>query len=278
MLTRAAATLKEATVPVTVRDVRAYKQRGERFVMLTAYDAAQARLLDEAGIPLLLVGDTLGMMMLGFPTTVPVTMEQMLHHTAAVARGATQALVVGDMPFMSYQASVEEGMRNAGRFLKEAGARAVKLEGGRQVLELVSRLTESGIPVMGHLGLTPQSVNQIGGFRVQGRLEEQAERIVRDAKDLEAAGIFALVLEAVPAELGKDITRSIDVPTIGIGAGPHCDAQVLVFHDFLGIDTSGVSPRFVKRYAEVGETIKQAARSFAEEVAAGAYPGPEHSY
>ena len=265
-------------MPVTVRDVRAYKQRGERFAMLTAYDYSQAKLLDRAGIPLLLVGDTLGMTMLGYSTTVPVTMEQMLHHTAAVARGAADALVVGDMPFMSYQVSVEEGMHNAGRFLKEAGARAVKLEGGRPVVDLVGRLTESGIPVMGHLGLTPQAVNQVGGFRVQGRVEEQAQRIMEDAKHLEAAGVFALVLEAVPADLAKTVTESLSVPTIGIGAGPHCDGQVLVLHDLLGIDTSDVSPRFVKRYAELGESIEQAARGFAADVAAGAFPAPKHSY
>jgi 3-methyl-2-oxobutanoate hydroxymethyltransferase len=265
-------------VPVTVRDVRAYKQRGERFSMLTAYDAAQAKLLDDAGIPVLLVGDTLAMVMLGHPDTVPVTMDQMLHHTAAVVRGARNALVVGDMPFMSYQASVEDGMRNAGRFLKEAGAKAVKLEGGRAVLELVGRLTESGIPVMGHLGLTPQSVNQLGGYRVQGRSVEHAERILRDAKDLEAAGIFALVLEAVPEDLARDVTASLEVPTIGIGAGPHCDAQVLLFHDFLGIAVTEYSPKFVKRYASLGDAITRAAGEFAAEVASGAFPGPEHTY
>ena len=269
---------EEATVPVTVRDIRAFKQRGERFTMLTAYDASQAQLLDRAGIPLLLVGDTLGMTVLGYPTTVPVTMEDMLHHTAAVTRGTRNALVVGDLPFMSYQVSIEEGMHNAGRFLKEAGAHAVKLEGGRPVVDLVDRLTDIGIPVMGHLGLTPQSVNQIGGFRVQGRIEEESERILTDAKDLEAAGIFALVLEAVPAALGKAVTEAVSVPTIGIGAGPHCDGQVLVFHDFLGMDTTQVSPRFVKRYARLGEDIERAAREFAAEVASGAYPAPEHSY
>jgi 3-methyl-2-oxobutanoate hydroxymethyltransferase len=263
-------------VPITVRDIRAFKERGERFAMLTAYDAAQARLLDEAGIPLLLVGDTLGMVMLGYPDTVPVTMEQMLHHTAAVARGARDAFVIGDMPFMSYQASHEEGLRNAGRFLKEAGAKAVKLEGGAGVVELVRRLTAAGIPVMGHVGLTPQSVNQFGGFRVQGRSHEAAERILADAKALEAAGAFAVVLEAVPSGLARDVTDSIEVPTIGIGAGPHCDGQVLVFHDFLGM--SEFSSRFVKRYASVGDDIRRAAATFAREVASGTYPGPEHSY
>jgi 3-methyl-2-oxobutanoate hydroxymethyltransferase len=262
-------------VPVTVRDVRAFKQRGEKFAMLTAYDAPIARLLDEAGIPILLVGDTLGMMVLGYDSTVPVTMDDMVHHVRAVVRGRRNALVVGDMPFMSYQASIDDGLRNAGRLLKEGGAHAVKLEGGGRVLDLVAALTHAGIPVMGHLGLTPQSVNQLGGYPVQGR-DEQAHEIMRDAKDLQAAGVFAIVLEAVPAELGKRITASLDVPTIGIGAGPDCDAQVLVLHDFLGI-TERV-PRFVKRYAELGETITEAARSFAADVAAGTFPDDDHSY
>jgi 3-methyl-2-oxobutanoate hydroxymethyltransferase len=260
-----------------VRDVRAFKENGERFAMLTCYDTLSARLLDEAGIPLLLVGDTLGMVMLGYDSTVPVTMEQMLHHTAAVSRGVTNSFVVGDMPFMSYQASIEEGLHNAGRFLKEAGANAVKLEGGGRVLDLVARMTESGIPVMGHLGLTPQSVNAIGGYRVQGKTDEQAHQILKDAKALESAGVFSVVLEAVPSSLAEEVTRSLQVPTIGIGAGPHCDGQVLVYHDFLGI-TPGKTAKFVKRYANLGDEIKGAARTFAEEVAAGEYPGPEHSY
>jgi len=264
-------------VSVTVRDIRAFKERGERFVMLTAYDALSARLLEEAGIPLLLVGDTLGMVMLGHDSTVPVTMEEMLHHTKAVRRGTTDCFVVGDMPFMSYQASIQEGMHNAGRFLKEAGANAVKLEGGGRTTELVAHLTEAGIPVMGHLGLTPQSVNQLSGYRVQGRSDEQAHRIVQDAKDLEAAGAFSLVLEAVPSALAAEVTRSLDIPTIGIGAGPSCDAQVLVWHDFLGI-TTGKAPRFVKRYASLAEEIKRAAAEFASEVSEGTYPGSEHTY
>ena len=264
-------------MPVTIRDIRAFKERGEHFAMLTAYDAPSARLLDEAGIPLILVGDTLGMVVLGYDSTLPVTMEDMLHHTAAVRRGAKDAFVIGDMPFMSYQGSVEDGLRNAGRFLKEAGANAVKLEGGGRVLDLVARLTDAGIPVMGHLGLTPQSVNQLGGYRVQGRSYEQAHRMVQDAKDLEAAGAFAVVLEAVPSPVAKEVTTSLHVPTIGIGAGPHCDGQVLVWHDFLGI-TSGPAPKFVKRYAELAGEIAAAARRFAAEVAAGTYPAPEHEY
>lgn len=262
---------------VTVRDIRAFKERGERFTMITAYDAHSARLLDEAGIPLILVGDTLAMVMLGHDSTLPVTMDEMLHHTRAVARGRKDAFVVGDMPFMSYQGSVEEGIYNAGRFLKEAGAHAVKLEGGGRVLDLVARLTDAGIPVMGHLGLTPQSVNQFGGYRVQGRGDEASHQIVKDAKSLEAAGAFAVVLEAVPAEVGAEVTRSLEIPTIGIGAGPDTDGQVLVWHDFLGI-TDGKLPRFVKRYANLGEEIKEAAATFASEVADGTYPGPEHTY
>ncbi len=264
-------------MPVTIRDVRGFKERGEKFTMLTAYDALSARLIDEAEIPLILVGDTLAEVMLGYDSTVPVTMEEMLHHTKAVRRGASNALIIGDLPFMSYQASIEEGMHNAGRFLKEGGARAVKLEGGGRVLELVHRLTESGIPVMGHLGLTPQSVNQFGGYRVQGRVAEDAQRILQDAKDLEAAGIFALVLECVPGDLAKEITSSVSVPTIGIGAGPHCDGQVLVFHDFLGINTGRLA-RYVKKYADLGPQIRDAAKLFAGEVKAGEYPGPEHTY
>jgi 3-methyl-2-oxobutanoate hydroxymethyltransferase len=264
-------------VPVTVRDVRAYKERGERFAMLTAYDAPSARLLDEAGIPLILVGDSLGMVVLGHNSTLPVTIDDMVRHTAAVVRGRTEAMVVGDMPFMSYQASDDEAVRNAGRLLQEAGADAVKLEGGRRIIDIVVRLVDMGIPVMGHLGLTPQSVNQFGGYRVQGRSDEAAHQIVSDAKDLEAAGVFSLVLEAVPSKVGKEVTDSLHIPTIGIGAGPHTDGQVLVFHDFLGL-SAGRLPRFVKRYASLGEKIKAAARGFAEEVASGVYPGPEHTY
>jgi len=264
-------------VSVTVSDVRAFKQRGEKFVMLTAYDTPSARLLDEAGIPVILVGDTMGMVLLGYGSTVPVTMDDVVHHTAAVARGTTNALVVGDMPFLSYQVSVEDGMRNAGRLLQEGGANAVKLEGAGRSLELVERLVEAGIPVMGHVGLTPQSVNQLGGYKVQGRTEEARHKLVEDAKSLEAAGVFSLVLEAVPERLAAEVTASLEVPTIGIGAGRACDAQVLVWHDFLGI-TTGPAPKFVKRYANLAKEIGSAARRFAREVADGTYPGPEHEY
>lgn len=263
-------------MPITVRDIHAFKQRGERFIMLTAYDASMARLLDRAGVPVLLVGDTLGEMILGHSSTIPVTMDDMIHHAAAVTRGVENAFVVGDMPFMSYQASSTEALHNAGRHLKEAGVNAVKLEGGGRVAEVVSRLVEAGIPVMGHLGLTPQSVNQLGGYRVQGR-GEAASLILQDAKHLEAAGAFALVLEAVPQALGREVTESLSIPTIGIGAGPHCDAQVLVLHDFLGL-TTGRTPRFVKRYASLGDEVTRAAKEFAREVAEGSFPDSEHSY
>jgi 3-methyl-2-oxobutanoate hydroxymethyltransferase len=263
-------------VPITVRDLHAFKERGERFIMLTAYDASMARLLDRAGVPVLLVGDTLGEVMLGHSSTVPVTMDDMIHHATAVTRAVENAFVVGDMPFMTYQASTIEALHNAGRHLKEAGVNAVKLEGGGRIAEVVNRMVEAGIPVMGHLGLTPQSVHQLGGYRVQGR-GEAAARILQDAKDLEAAGAFAVVLEAVPQALGREVTESLSIPTIGIGAGPHCDAQVLVLHDFLGL-TTGRTPRFVKRYASLGDEVTRAVQEFAREVAEGSFPDSEHSY
>lgn len=259
---------------VTINDLLAYKQRGERFAMLTAYDALTARLLDEAGIPVLLVGDSLAQVMLGYETTIPVTVDEMLHHTRAVARGAKEALIVGDLPFASYQGSLDEGMTNAFRFLKEGNAHAVKLEGAH--VELVRRLTDAGVPVMGHLGLTPQSVNVFGGYKVQGRTEEQADRILRDAKALEEAGCFSLVLEAVPSELATRITAQLTIPTIGIGAGADCDGQVLVIQDLLGL-TERV-PRFVKRYADLRDVVRDAASSFARDVAEGTFPSDEHGY
>jgi 3-methyl-2-oxobutanoate hydroxymethyltransferase len=276
--------VKEATVSVhqrnarvTVRSVQGFKDRGERIPMLTCYEALTARILDEAGIPMLLVGDSLGMVVLGYDSTVPVTMDEMLHHTRAVSRGATTAMVIGDMPFMSFQGDAEDALHNAGRFLKEAGAHAVKLEGGGRVVDVVERMTSSGIPVMAHLGLTPQSVNQLGGFRVQGRTDEQGHRIAEDAKNLEAAGAFSIVLEGVPSDLAHQVTASLTIPTIGIGAGPHCDGQVLVYHDFLGI-TPGKKPKFAKAYAELGDAIAEAARTYADEVRAGVHPDEEHSY
>jgi len=262
-------------MPVTIHDLRGYKSRGERFTMLTAYDYPTARALDEAGIPVLLVGDSLAQVVLGYDSTIPVTMDEMLHHSRAVARGARNALIVGDMPFMSYQASIEDGLRNAGRFLKEGGAHSVKIEGPQ--IELASALSERGIPVMGHLGLTPQSVHLFGGYKVQGRSEEQADRIRIWAKELEEAGAFALVLECVPSALAAQVSASLSIPTIGIGAGPGCDAQVLVVHDLIGFG-SGPAPKFVKRYADVGDQIAKAAKDFASDVASGSYPDEDHSY
>jgi 3-methyl-2-oxobutanoate hydroxymethyltransferase len=258
---------------VTIHDLRAYKAEGTRFAMLTAYDHPTARILDAAGIPVLLVGDSLGSNVLGYENTLPVTMDEMLHHTRAVARGTRHALVVGDMPFLSFQVSAEEGVRNAGRFLKEGGARAVKIEGPQ--LDLVHRLVELGIPVMAHVGLTPQSVHSLGGYKVQGRGESRA-RVLDEALALEKAGAFAIVLEAMPAELGAEITRSVQIPTIGIGAGPGCDGQVLVLHDVLGL--SEKPPKLAKAYADLRGEIDRAARAFAEDVSSGRFPDEDHSY
>jgi 3-methyl-2-oxobutanoate hydroxymethyltransferase len=261
----------------TVLDVQRFKDEGRRFAVLTAYDFLSARILDEAGIPVLLVGDSLGMVMLGHPTTLPVTMEDMLILAKAVSRGARQSLLVGDMPFMSYQVSADDAVRNAGRFIQEAGMHAVKLEGGGSVVEITRRLTEIGVPVMGHLGLTPQSVHGMGGFKVQGKTEAQAARIMSDARALEEAGAFSIVLEGIPSKLAAAVTKALRIPTIGIGAGPATDGQVLVYHDMLGL-TSGKAPKFVKRYANLADEIGRAAGAFAEEVRTGAFPGPEHEY
>ena len=261
----------------TVLDVQRLKDEGRRFAMLTAYDYLSAKILDEAGIPILLVGDSLGMVMLGHPTTLPVTLDDMLHHAKAVARGAKQALLVGDMPFMSYHASVERAITSAGRFVQEAGMHAVKLEGGGRVIEITRRLTEIGIPVMGHVGLTPQFVHQMGGFKVQGKTDAQAAHILADARGLEQAGAFSIVLEGVPSKLASAITHALRIPTIGIGAGPATDGQVLVLHDMLGL-TSGKAPKFVKRYANLAEEIARAATAYADDVRDGKFPGPEHEY
>jgi len=258
---------------VTIHDLRAWKAEGTRFAMLTAYDFPTARILDEAGIPILLVGDSVGNNVLGYENTLPVTMDEMLHHTRAVSRGTRDAMVVGDMPFLSYQVSVEEGVRNAGRFLKEGGAHAVKLEGPQ--VELTHRLVELGIPVMAHVGLTPQSVHGLGGYKVQGRGEDAA-RLLDEAQALEKAGAFAIVLEGVPSDLGAEISQTLQISTIGIGAGPGTDGQVLVVNDLLGL--SNRLPRFAKAYAEVGRQIREAARAFASDVASGAFPDEEHSY
>jgi 3-methyl-2-oxobutanoate hydroxymethyltransferase len=260
---------------VTIRDLAAAKARGERWPMLTAYDALTARVFDEAGIPVLLVGDSAGNVVFGYDTTLPVTVDDLLPLTAAVVRGTSRALVVADMPFGSYQLSPASALASATRFLKEAGAHAVKLEGGVRVAHQVEELVGAGIPVMAHLGLTPQSVNVLGGYRVQGR-GEAGDRLLHDAKALEAAGAFSVVLECVPAELATRITAAVGIPTIGIGAGPGCDAQVLVWQDMAGL--SSRTARFVKRYAEMAEVLGGAARSFAEDVVAGSFPAEEHVY
>jgi 3-methyl-2-oxobutanoate hydroxymethyltransferase len=258
---------------VTIHDLRAWKTQGKRWAMLTAYDFPTARILDAAGIPVLLVGDSLGRNVLGYPNELPVTMDEMLHHTRAVARGAGNAMVVGDMPFMSFQASIDDGVRNAGRFVKEAGAHAVKIEGPQ--FELVRRLADVGIPVMAHAGLTPQSVHGLGGYRVQGR-GEAAAKLLEQAHALEKAGAFAIVLEAVPGQLGADITRQVDIPTIGIGAGNECDAQVLVVNDLLGLNET--VPKFAKAYADLRAEVDRAVRAFARDVESGTFPDDEHTY
>ena len=259
-----------------VPDLLQMKSRGRKITVLKAYDATMARLLDDAGVDVLLVGDSLGMVVLGEETTVGVTLDAMVHHSRAVANGAGRALVVVDMPFLTYHASVEDAVRNAGRLIQQGGASAVKVEGGAAIAGAVRRLTEIGIPVMGHVGLIPQSVHKLGKFRVVGRDSEEAERIASDARAIEEAGAFAIVLESIPAELAKRITAESAIPTIGIGAGPHCDGQVLVSYDAFGFFEAFV-PRFVKRYAELGSAVKEAARAYIEEVRAGVFPAPEHS-
>ncbi len=252
---------------VTIPEIRKMKERGIPIPMLTAYDAVTARLVEEAEVPLLLVGDSLGMVVLGYADTTAVTMADMLHHVKAVMRGSHRALVVADMPFMSYTVSVERALDNAARFIQEAGVQAVKLEGGEAVAETIRRLVAAGIPVMGHVGLTPQQVLNLGGYRVQGKSLEAAEQILRDALAVEAAGCFSLVLECIPAELARLITETLEIPTIGIGAGPDCDGQVQVIHDLLGW-IPDFTPKHAKRYADLGETIRGAARKYAEEVQA----------
>ena len=266
--------MSPAVKPVRVPDLVAMKQHGERFTMLTAYDATMARLLDLAGIDILLVGDSLGMVVMGYETTVPVTLDMMVHHCGAVARGTRRALVVADLPFLTYQIDAAETLRNAGRLIQAGGAAAVKLEGGRAILEPTRRLRDAGIPVMGHLGLTPQSVHQIGGFRPQAQTAEDAETLIEDAMALERAGVFAIVLESIPSEIAGRVTSTVAVPTIGIGAGPDCDGQVLVSYDMLGLFDAFV-PSFVKQYANLGKTITEAARAYADDVRSGRFPEPE---
>jgi len=260
---------------VTVRDIALAKERGERWPMLTAYDAMTASVFDEAGIPVLLVGDSAGNCHLGYDTTVPVTLDQMVMLTAAVVRGTSRSLIVADLPFGSYQEGPVQALRSAMRLIKESGATAVKLEGGERSHEQIRMLVEAGIPVMAHVGLTPQSVNAMG-YRVQGRGEEAAQQLLRDAKAVQDAGAFAVVLELVPRELAAEVTRSLHIPTVGIGAGPECDAQVLVWTDMMGL-TPGRVPKFVKQYADVRRVMGDAAKAYAEEVVGGTFPLEEHS-
>ncbi|EXU64183.1 3-methyl-2-oxobutanoate hydroxymethyltransferase [Streptomyces sp. PRh5] len=262
---------------ITVRDIAAAKERAEKWPMLTAYDAMTASVLDQAGIPVLLVGDSMGNCHLGYESTVPVTMDEMAMLSAAVVRGTRRALVVGDLPFGSYQEGPVQALRNATRLVKEAGVGAVKLEGGERSAHQIELLVQSGIPVMAHIGLTPQSVNAYGGYPVQGRGEEAAQQLLRDAKAVQDAGAFAVVLELVPAELAAEVTRSLHIATVGIGAGPDCDAQVLVWTDMAGM-TDGRVPRFVKQYAQLRQGLGDAARAFAEDVVGGSYPAEEHSF
>jgi 3-methyl-2-oxobutanoate hydroxymethyltransferase len=262
---------------ITTAVIRDMKKKNQKVTMLTAYDYGTAAVVDEAGIDIILVGDSLGMVILGYESTLPVTMEDMIHHTKAVCRGAKRAMVLGDMPFMSYQVSVDEAVRNAGRFLQEAGAHGVKLEGGREVAEVTRRIAAAGIPVMAHLGLTPQSVHQLGGYKVQGKGDAAARRMIEDARILEEAGAFALVLECVPAQLAREITESLTISTIGIGAGIHCDGQVLVVNDMLGI-FERFTPKFVKKYANLNLQMKEAVRQYCEEVRTGVFPDDIHSF
>lgn len=261
----------------TVVTFRQAKQNGEKLTMLTAYDYSTAKLIDEAGVNSILVGDSLGNVILGYEDTISVTMEDMIHHGAAVARGAKNALVVIDMPFMSYQSSVYDAVINAGRLMKEGRADAVKLEGGKEVCPQIEAITAAGIPVVAHLGLTPQSIHAFGGFKVQGKSEETARKLIEDARAIEKAGAFAVVLECVPAKLAEIVTKELQIPTIGIGAGNVCDGQVLVYQDMLGM-FSDFTPKFVKHFANVGEVMKSAFKAYCEEVQAGTFPAKEHEY
>jgi 3-methyl-2-oxobutanoate hydroxymethyltransferase len=263
--------------PLTVTDLLRKKAQGERIVVLTCYDALFARLLDECDVDLLLVGDSLNQVLAGAETTLSATLDQMIYHTKIVKRGARRAMVICDMPFLSYQASAEDAIRNCGRVLAETGCHAVKLEGGQPMAATVRALVDVGIPVMGHIGLTPQSVHALGGYRVQGRDDKTAERLKQDARALQDAGAFAVVLELVPAALATAITQSLTIPTIGIGAGPGCDGQVLVLHDMLGLN-EGFQAKFVKRYAQLADTVRDAVRRYGDDVRAGRYPGSEHSF
>ena len=269
--------MKTEPRPLTVLDLLAMKAAGRRIVMLTCYDAVFARLLEQADVDVLLVGDSLNQVIAGQETTLSATLEQMIYHAAAVRRAARRSLVFVDLPFLTYQVTVPDAIRNAGRVLQETGAHGVKLEGGQPMAETVRALVERGIPVIGHLGLTPQSVHALGGYRVQGRDAGAADRLLADAKALEVAGACAIVLELLPSELARSISAALTIPTIGIGAGPGCDGQVLVLHDMLGLN-EGFNPKFLKRFAELGEAVRQAVRAYGAEVRDGRYPGREHSF
>ena len=262
---------------VTIRDLREMKRRGEKIPMITAYDYTAAQLVERAGIPLILVGDSLGQVMLGYDSTVPVSMGDMVHHVKAVVRGTARAHVVGDMPFLSYHADIPDAIRNAGRILKEGGAQSVKLEGGAERAETVRRIVASGIPVMGHIGLTPQAVNQLGGYRVQGKTLKDAVRAMEDARALEEAGAYAIVLECVPAPLARMISERVRIPTIGIGAGAGCDGQVQVFHDLMGL-YGDFQPKHARRYANLGDAMASAASDYMRDVQSGAFPTDAESY
>ena len=269
--------MSESPAPLTIHDLGQRKAKGERIVTLTCYDALFARLLDECGVDVLLVGDSVNQVLAGAETTLSATLEQMIYHTRSVRRGSSRALVICDMPFLSYQVSREDAIRHCGRVLAETGCHGVKLEGGRTMADTVRALVDVGIPVMGHLGLTPQSVHALGGYRVQGRDEATAERLLADAQALEAAGAFAVVLELIPAPLASRITKAVGIPTIGIGAGPACDGQVLVLHDMLGLNDR-FDAKFIKRYAALAQDVRDAVKLFGAEVREGRYPGPEHSF
>ena len=262
---------------VTITEIKEMKHKSEKIPMLTAYDYVTAKMVDEVGVPLILVGDSLGMVMLGYESTIPVTMEEMIHHTKAVVRGTKKALIIGDMPFMTYHISVSDALSNAARFIQKGGAQAVKLEGGEVVAEQVRRLVDCGIPVMGHIGLTPQSMHQLGGFKVRGKVVEEARKLLNDARILEEAGAFAIVLECTPAPLSELITQKLAIPTIGIGAGPDCDGQVQVISDILGLYTDFV-PKHAKQYARLAGEIKNAVADYMSEVKALSFPTTEQSY
>lgn len=261
---------------ITPKKFRDMKRESEKITILTAYDYPTAKILDEVGVEAILVGDSLGNTVLGYENTLNVTMGEMLHHSKAVARATENTFVIGDMPFISYQASVEKAVQNAGRFVKEANLEAVKVEGGKESTKQIEKIIEAGIPVMGHLGLTPQRILRFGKYRIRGKSAEEAQKIINDAQKLEEAGAFSIVLESIPSELGKTITEKIDIPTIGIGAGPHCDGQVLVLHDILGL--SELSPKFVKKYEDLSASIEKAVEKFRDEVKSEKFPDSEHSY